>query len=224
MANPKSKIVKPLLTKELKKLFNDATDGLYHIEYSKFDMDINSSYGSVTAFKLIPDSAVLKKLIANHKAPNSVFNISAEKLIISKFGFVKTKTGRKFKIGTIVMNNPTITLTNKRRKDNVVTGPGKPSEPIKMVKDILKTISIKSMTVKHLNFTLVNQNDGTSKVTRFKNLTIKVSGFTADSPVNNNDGQKSNNSKAHGLKVNWVSISTPDSLYHINFRDITLAP
>src|ERR1700712_3965430 len=96
LANPKSKIVKPLITNQLKKMLNEASDSLYHLTYSKFDLDIDAGKGLITNLKLVPNGAVLKRLVAMHKAPNDVFTVTMDSLVIKNFGFVKTKNGRKF--------------------------------------------------------------------------------------------------------------------------------
>lgn len=113
LGNPQSKVAKPILTDQLKKMIYDASDGLYHIEYSAFNLDINAGKGIITNFKLIPDSNVYKQLLAAHKAPDNVFHVSTDSLLINNFGFTKTNDGRRFNIAALIMRRPIIRLVTK---------------------------------------------------------------------------------------------------------------
>src|SRR4051812_41245418 len=55
---------KPLLQAKLKELVLQSTDSLYRIEYSNFDLNIASGNATLSDFKLVPDTVVYKKLVA----------------------------------------------------------------------------------------------------------------------------------------------------------------
>jgi hypothetical protein len=222
LANPHSKIVKPVLTDQLKKMIREASDSLYHIEYDKFDLNIDSGMGVITNFKLIPDSAVYRRLLKAGKAPNNVFHIRTDSLILNKFGFVKTSAGRRFNIAGMVMKHPVINVVNKRMPYNSKPGEQKTSLLMKLAKDIVKITSVQKLTISNMNFTLVNQNEKEEKSTTLKHLNINMEDFIVDKIPGNK--QDSNKKESHYAKVKLFRIATRDSLYDINFRDILFSP
>jgi len=61
----------------------EASDSLYHLTYSTFNLNIDSGKGFISHIKLVPDPGVLKRLIAQHKAPNNVFTVNIDSIKIN---------------------------------------------------------------------------------------------------------------------------------------------
>jgi len=224
LANPKSKVAKPLLTNQLKKMIHDASDGLYHLEYSQFDVNIDAGQGVIADFKLIPDTNVYKQLLAAHKAPDNVFYVNTDSLLINNFGFTKTAAGRRFNIATLMMKRPVIRVVTKHQPYNDTVKTAKPSVLMGLVKDMLKITSVEKMLMRNMDFTLVNLNEPKEKRTSLKHLNIKVNGFVVDEiPANKTDTSK-NSKKELTVKVKLYQIATPDSLYHINAENMMFSP
>lgn len=223
LANPQSKIAKPLITDQLKKMVREASDSLYHIEYDKFDVNIDSGRGLITNFKLIPDSAVYKRLLAAHKAPNNVMHIRTDSLILNNFGFKKTAAGRRFNIAGIVMKHPIIRVVNKRLPYNDSAKSNKSPMLVTMMKDLLKISSVQKMVINNLYFTWVNQNEGKEKTTSFEHWNVRVDGFNVDD-INANTEDTTGSKESLFYKVQLFRISTPDSLYHLDFNGFTFSP
>jgi hypothetical protein len=223
LAKPDSKVAKPLLTDKLKQMVLDASDSLYHIEYDKFDLNIDSGRGVITDFKLIPDSGVYQRLLAAHKAPNSVMHIRTDSLILHGFGFTKTPAGRRFNIASMVMMHPVIRVVNKRLPFNDSTRSDKPPLLVTMMKDMLKITSVQKAVMSNLYFTWVNQNEGREKTTSFEHWNVRVDGFYADklsAAPRDTTGDK----ESLFYKVKLFRIATPDSLYHLDFSNFTFSP
>src|SRR5580692_1826057 len=73
---------KPILQRQLKELVLKTSDSLYRIEYSDFELNINSGNATVYDFKLIPDTLVYNKLVKLKKAPDNLFILNVKKLSI----------------------------------------------------------------------------------------------------------------------------------------------
>jgi hypothetical protein len=69
---------KPYLQAELKELVLKTSDSLYHIEYSDFDLNIASGNATLKDFKLVPDTDVYNRLVAEKKAPDNLFILSVK--------------------------------------------------------------------------------------------------------------------------------------------------
>jgi hypothetical protein len=223
LASPNSKVAKPIITDQLKKMIREASDSLYHIEYDTFDLNIDSGRGLITNFKLIPDSAVYQRLLAAHKAPNNVMHIRTDSLIINNFGFAKTAAGRRFNIASMVMKHPVIRVVNKRMAYNDSAKINKPPMLVTVMKDLLKVTSVQKMAISNMYFTWVNQNEAKEKITSFEHWNVRVDGFNADhitAKTTDSTGDK----ESLFYKAKLFRITTPDSLYHLDFRDFSFSP
>ena len=223
LASPQSKVAKPMLTNRLKKMIAEASDSLYHIEYDHFDLNIDSGRGLITNFKLIPDSAVYQHLLAARKAPNNVMHIRADSLILNNFGFAKTAAGRRFNIASVVMKHPVVRVVNKRLPFNDSTGDHQSSLLVSMMKNMLKISSVQKMVISNLYFTWVNQNERKEKSTSFEHWNVRVDGFNVDD-VTARTPDSSKHKESLFYKVKLFRIATPDSLYHLDFRDLSFSP
>lgn len=223
LASPNSKVAKPLITDQLKKMISEASDSLYHIEYDRFDLNIDSGRGLITNFKLMPDSAVYRRLLAAHKAPNNVMHIRTDSLILHNLGFAKTAAGRRFNIASMVMKHPVIRVVNKRQPYNDSAKTNKPPMLVTMMKDLLKITSVQKMAISNMYFTWVNQNEGKEKITSFEHWNVRVDGFNADQ-IQAKTQDSSGDKESLFYKVKLFRIATPDSLYHLDFRDFSFSP
>lgn len=220
LANPKSKIVKPLLTDKIKKLINKTSDGLYQLNYNRFDINIDSGKGLITNLNLFADTTVLHRLLINKKAPNNVLSVHIDTLIISHFGFTKTDSGRRFTIEGLTMKNSLITLSNKRQPYND-SSKNKTGLIKDLMKDLLNMTSVKRMTMNNMTFVYINKNESHIKRTVLKRWNVSVSDFgIADL------GTRDDTKRAHRalIKARQCTISTPDSLYRLVFSDMILLP
>ena len=224
LANPKSKVAKTILTDELKKLVTEASDSLYHIEYDRFDVNIDAGKALITNFRLIPDSPVYQRLLAARKAPNNVLHIRTDSLIIEHFGFAGKQEGRRFNIGDIVIKHPQVRVINKWLPYNDTVNAKNAAHPpllVKMMKEILKITSIQKLIISNMNFTMVNQNESKGKSTSLKHLSILIDDFTVDKLAAN---KRDTSATSLSLKVKLCRISTPDSLYRLNFKNTCFSP
>jgi len=223
LANPNSAVVKPLLTDKLKKMVLEASDSLYHIEYDRFELNIDSGKGLITGFKLIPDSVVYSRLLKARKAPNNVMHIRADSLILNNFGFVKIPEGKRFNIAALILKHPVIRVVNKRMPYNDSSKANNPPLLVSAMKDLLKITSVQKMVISDMNFTWVNQNESREKTTTFEHWNIRVNAFVADDKATHS---KDTTGSASSLfyKVKLFRIATPDSLYHLDFTDLTFSP
>jgi hypothetical protein len=220
LANPKSKIAKPLVTDQIKKFISKASDGLYHLKYSRFDLNLDSGKGLITNLNLIADTAVYHYLLRQDKAPNNVASIHIDTLKLSNFGFTKTDSGRRFTIDAITIKNSLITLSNKRQPYNNSPKSGKGIVK-ELLKDLLNMTAIKRMTLENITFVYVNKNESHIKRTTFKRWNLSISDIGIAN-LGEHDTSKQTNKAM--VKVGQCTILTPDSLYRLTCSNMLLFP
>jgi hypothetical protein len=172
---------KPYLQAELKQLVLKSTDSLYSIEYSDFDLNIRTGNATLTDFKLIPDTAVYKKLMALKKAPDNLFTLSVKKLSISNLGAVKAYKEKILNISNISVEKPSLTVVNHRFAYNDTVKVGKSKSPYELIKSTFKQLHIDSISLKDISLNYINKSNPVEKHTALKHLNINISDVVIDS-------------------------------------------
>jgi len=210
---------KPLLQSKLKELIIKSTDSLYHIEYSDFDLNISSGDATVSNFRLVPDTNIYNKLVAQKKAPDNLFILNVKKLSIKNVGARKAYKEKILNIDNIAIENPDLTIINKRYTFNDTVKVGKPKTPYQLIKNIFKKLHINSISLKDISLNYINKSKPVVKHTALKHLDINVSDIAIDSLSGKEQGRFY---YTNGVEVilHDYHIATPDSLYNINLKQI----
>jgi len=210
---------KPLLQAKLKELVLRSTDSLYHIEYSDFDLDITSGNATLSDFKLVPDSGVYQKLVALKKAPDNLFILSVKKLSIKNVGARKAYKEKILNISDISIDNPNLTIINKRYDFNDTVKVGKPKTPYQLIKKIFKQLHIDSVSLKDITVNYINKNNQATRQTSLKHLDINISNVVIDS-LSALDSSRFYYTKGIEVILHNYEIATPDSLYHAALEQV----
>lgn len=203
---------KPLLQAELKALVLKTSDSLYHIEYSDFNLNINTGSATLSDFKLVPDTNVYNKLVSLKKAPDNLFTLSVKKLSINNLGAVKAYKEKILNISSILIENPSLTVVNKRFKFNDTVKVGKPKSPYEIIKKTFKQLHIDSIGLKDISLNYINKNNAIEKRTALKHLDINISDIVIDS-LSDKDTSRFYYTKGVDIIIKDYKFATPDSLY-----------
>lgn len=210
---------KPLLQSKLKELVIKSTDSLYHIEYSGFDLNITSGDATVSDFRLVPDTAVYNKLVAQRKAPDNLFILSVKKLSIKNIGARKAYKEKILNIDNISIEKPDLTIINKRYAFNDTVKVGKPKTPYQLIKKIFKQLRINSISLKDISLNYINKSKPVTRHTALKHLDINISDIAIDS-LSGTQPSRFYYTKGVDVTLHDYRIATPDSLYDINLKQI----
>ncbi|MGB4774771.1 MAG: hypothetical protein WBP45_06350, partial [Daejeonella sp.] len=213
-----SKEWKPILDSQLKALVISSSDSLYHVEYSSFKINLLTGNASFKDFKLIPDSTIYKKLVLQQKAPDNVYNLTVENLIFKKFHPRRIFMDKKLNVNSILINKPSLIITNKRQpyNDTVSTKPVK--TPYQLISKSLKELRINKILLNDVDFTFINQSNTPAKKTALKNLNINVTDLLIDS-LSQNDRSRFYNTKNVEVQMRSYKIATSDSLYYFTLQN-----
>jgi len=210
---------KPLLQQKLKELVLRSSDSLYRIEYSDFDLNITSGNATLSDFKLIPDTVVYQKLVAQHKAPDNLFTLSVKKLSIKNVGAKKAYQEKILNIDNITIDNPDLTIVNKRYSFNDTVKVGKPKTPYEVIKKIFKQLRIDSISLKDISVNYINKSNPVTKQTALKHLDIDISDVVIDS-LSSTDTSRFYYTKGVNITLHDYKVATPDGLYNIALKQI----
>lgn len=210
----KSSSIKKLLEDRIKDLVIEASDSLYSVNYTKFKINLDSGYAKIEGLKLIPNQRVLKRLIAQKKAPNNILRIHVPEIFLKGMGFKKTADGRRFAISSLYLQSPSVVITNRIRSYN--NQGSDPSNLYKAFRLLFNRMAVHRTTINNLNFKYINRNRGVSD--HLKNLNVVMKGFRS-SPAASVNGKGRTN-----LKLDYFRLTSSDRFYHIVSTDIMLLP
>ncbi|HZY35915.1 MAG TPA: hypothetical protein VFE53_04660 [Mucilaginibacter sp.] len=210
---------KPILQRRLKELVLSASDSLYSIEYSDFDLNITSGNATIHDFKLIPDTAVYKKLVKLKKAPDNLFILGVKKLSIKNVGAKKAYREKILDIDNITIDKPNLTVISKRLAFNDTVKVGKPQTPYQMIKKIFKQLHIDSVALNDISLNYINKNKPVVRQTTLQHLDIAISDVVIDS-LSGLDPSRFYYTKDINVTVHDYHIGTPDGLYNAKLKKI----
>jgi hypothetical protein len=210
---------KPILQAQLKDLVLKSTDSLYHIEYSDFDLNITSGNAAVYDFKLIPDTNVYNKLVALKKAPDNLFILSVKKLSIKNVGARKAYNEKILDIDNISVDNPDLTIINKRYKFNDTVKIGRPKTPYEIIKKTFKQLHIDSISLNNISLNYINKSHPVIKKTALKHLDIHISDIVIDS-LSDKAVDRFYYTKGVDVTIHDYHVFTPDGLYKADLKKI----
>jgi hypothetical protein len=216
LAKPNSAVERSI-SEQFAEMITEASDSLYKVSYSRFDLNLDSGKGIINNFRLVPDTLVLERLIRSNRAPNNLLTMQVENLVLSDFGFKKTDQGRRFTINRVIIQHPSMTVVNALRPYNISAKDEKHGKLFSFLQTMLKISSIHSLSMRDMDFTYVNANSEVRRTTRLKNLNIDMGGISA--LETGAQGKKSTE-----IVVSRYRLATPDSLYYLTANNFRFVP
>ncbi len=211
---------KPLLEQQLKNAVIKATDSLYTITYKSIDVNPITGNLKVIDFKLSPNALVYKKLEHRQKAPNNLFQLSVDKLIIKNANAKKAVADKKLQIEEIIIAHPQLTITNKRQSYNDTLTKVKNNKTLfQLIKNIFKEVQVGKIALNNIYFTHINTSNQKTKKTAIKNLNISIADVLVDS-LSQTDASRLYYTKSIDIKLLDYKIATPDSLYFVTIDSL----
>nr|WP_213489697.1 hypothetical protein [Mucilaginibacter sp. Bleaf8] len=213
---------KPYLQQQLQEAIISSSDSLYHIQYSDFDLNLASGDAILSDFKLIPDTNVYNRLVAQKKAPDNIYALRVKKLTIKNVGARKAYQEKILNINRIIIDNPDLLIVNKRLHFNDSVKVGKPKTPYQLIKKIFKQLRIDSIALNDISLKYVNKNYRLPKKNTLKHVDISISDVYIDS-LSEKDSSRFYYTRGVQLKVHDYKLATPDSLYYAVAKQISFS-
>ncbi len=215
---------KPLLDQHLKDMVLASTDSLYRVEYDNFDLNLVTGTASISNFRLIPDSLVYEKLVRRQEAPDNVYELSVDAVVLRNFHPKLLYSEKKLNITKIIIDNPSLRIVNRRQpyNDTVPDHPAKPRTLYQVISKVFKEVKVGDILLKDINFTFVNRSNQPTKQTSLRNLNIVISDILIDS-LSEQDPNRLYHTRNVNLLMADYRMATPDSLYYVKFKGISFS-
>jgi hypothetical protein len=212
-----SQKLRPVITHEIKDLVLSTTDSLYHINFSDVRTNVFTGNASLFDVEIIPDTGVLRRLIARHHAPNNIYTIKVKKLSVRGFHPIRLFKNKKLNVELLLLENPSIIMANKQLPFNENKAPGSRTSPYAYISKYLKELRVKNISFRNIRFKYVNNNLAVPETDSLVNLNVTLKDWLIDA------GSATDPKRMYLLKDIILNIqdyawASPDSLYHIRLN------
>jgi hypothetical protein len=214
--------VKPILATQVKQLVASTTENLYHIEFSGISVNCLTGDASLSQVRFVPDTLILKKLIAAKRAPNNIYHIELEKLSIRNVHPFRVYFKRRLAIDQIIINYPKITMVNKQYDYNETRPPRPLQSPFDFVSKYLKEVRIASIDFNEVSFKYIDNNQAVPVIDSLEHLNVSLKDWLIDAN-SARDTTRLYLLKDVRLQLNDYSYATADSMYHVEAHQINFS-
>ncbi len=163
-------IIHPLLTKVIKENIYESTDRLYRIDFS--DIRVNLLTGNVVLNKITfrPDMNRYKQLKSDNNAPNNLFELDVDKLVLQRVKPIRVYFKRQLSINSVRIKSPKLIISYYHNKQKTKIKYN--ANPYLLISKVLKSLSIKNILLDDIDFIHRDYKKTGLQTTSIKNLSI----------------------------------------------------
>lgn len=209
-----SEKLRPVITDEIKDLVLSTTDSLYHINFSTVKTNVFTGNASLSDVEIIPDPAVMRRLVDKQRAPNNVYTIKVKKLSVRGFHPLRLFRHQKLNVEQLLLDNPSIIMANKQQPYNENKKPGSGTSPYAYISKYLKEFRVKTLRFNNIRFKYVNNNLDLPTTDSLVNLNVTLKDWLIDAK-SSSDPTRMYLLKDIVLNIKDYEYATPDSMYHL---------
>lgn len=213
---------KPFVKKQLQEAVSKGSDSLYRINFSGLNVNLFTGHVKVTNFELIPDLKVYNQLVAQKKAPNTLFHLSVKELNVLALAATKAYFQKKLIIDSVQIYQPDVTMISKRRSYNDTAKKEKPKTFYQLTKKVFQQVQVTGIVLKNINFVYINKNGKQPKQTALRHLDIRVNNLLVDS-LSAQDTSRFYSSKSVDFEIDDYKMATADSLYFLKLQKLNFS-
>ncbi|MBC8035185.1 MAG: hypothetical protein H7Y03_13630 [Chitinophagaceae bacterium] len=208
----------PEIKQRLARLVHDASKGLYKLEMERLEIDLLKSKLTLVKAHLVPDSAMYASLEKQEKAPNDLFDIYLDKLVIGDIDIASLATNKNISLNRLFIDSPDVKVWHKKQSYNIKDDSSKTLYE-QISKDIDK-IKIDTILLRNVVFTYYNRKKNDKK-TRFENVNIVFTGMLVDSTTQF-DQNRFLFAEDCRISLKDYSIKTGNNLYLFSAGDLQI--
>lgn len=210
--------ITPFLSQKLRDQILRSSDSLYHVDFSSLRINPFTGSMTLTAFRVIPDTAVYNRMKQLRVAPENVFDLYVPQVELKHAHPIRLLFFRKVKISDVKIEYPVIKInhedlflsdrnqTIQKTMANLIAGP-------------LKAIQIGRLDLDNINLTYKNKSNPSGKGFQLEKADLILRDLSID---RNSVADTMRLLYARDCWVHMVNFDMPtaDSLYRLKMNDV----
>ena len=145
----------PILGERIKATVLKSTDGLYSVNFSKSSLSFIKGELQIDNIELKPNMSVYNRKKLQQLAPNSLYDLKVQRLIIHHLHPLSLYFNNKLDIDQITVSSPDLHINyeQNRNRDTLVKDK---KTPYQIIAKILKSVHVNSILLNNVKFTYVD--------------------------------------------------------------------
>ena len=211
----------PVLSTQLKKTVFRLSNGLYKVDFAESSLDILTGRIVIDHLTLKPDNAVFTQLKTAGKAPNNIYTLAVDRIVLKRIHPFKLYFKKELDVDEIVISQPSVLAQYKELHNHDLPDSGKKSF-YKHIAGTLKSLRIGQVLLNNINLNSREEINNQVKVRHLKEIDLKITDLLIDS-TSENDKSRFNFCKDITAVFNNYGGQTDNKLYQYKAKTLTFS-
>ncbi len=211
----------PVLSAQLKKTVSRLSNGLYQVDFTNSSLHVLSGRVVIDHLILKPDTAVFNRLKKAGQAPNNVYSLAVDRIVLKHIHPFKLYFKKELDVDDLEISQPFVQADYQVLHQHDLPESSKKTL-YQQIAGTMKSVHIGQILLNNISLRYQEAINHRLKTTHLKEINIKATGFLIDS-ASQNDKTRFNFCKDITAIFNNYSAQTPDRLYQFRAKSITFS-
>lgn len=211
----------PIFSNQLKKTVFRISNGLYQVEFDKSSLHVLTGRIVIDNLSLKPDTAVFNGLKRAGKAPNNLYTLYVNQIVLKHIHPFKLYFKKELDVDEILINQPNVQSIYQELHSQKVPDSSKKTY-YQQISGTLKSVHIGQILLDNINLKYQEEINHQLKSAHLKDINLKATDLLIDS-VSQNDKSRFNFCKDITAVFNNYSGTNKDNLYRYQAKSVTFS-
>ncbi|GAA4330851.1 hypothetical protein GCM10023149_36320 [Mucilaginibacter gynuensis] len=210
----------PLLEDKIKSSIHEASDGLYKADFAHAELHLFQRRITIDSATLKVDSAVYNKKKKQGIAPNNLYDLKVQRLILSGIRPFKFYFTKKLVVGKVVMDQPELDMSYQLNHTKDTTNDKR--TVWQKISKTMKSIRVGEILFNEVKFRHTDYSGKRALRTELREMNLHAVDLFIDSTTQN-DTSRFFYCRDINTEINHYSGKTPDGLYAYKIKNLKLS-
>jgi hypothetical protein len=211
----------PVLSAQLKKTVFRLSNGLYQVDFSESSLHVLAGRIVVDHLTLKPNYTVFNQLKKAGKAPNNVYTLSVDRIVLKHIHPFKLYFKKELDVDELTISQPNVQAVYQELHNKDLPDSGKKNF-YHRIAGTLKSLHVGQILLENINLRYQEDIDQQIRIKHLKEIDIKAIDFLLDS-TSYNDKSRFNFCKDITAVFNHYNTQTADHLYQVQAKTVTFS-
>lgn len=211
----------PVLSNQLKKSVFKLSNGLYQVDFEKSSLRILAGRIVINHLTLKPDYAVFNRLKKAGKAPNNLYTLSVDRIVLKHIHPFKLYFKNTAEVDEITISQPTVQAVYQELHDHDLPDSNKKTY-YQRISGTIKSLHIGQILLDNINLRYQEEVNHRIRITYLKEISVKATDLLIDS-TSQNDKSRFNFCKDISVVFNNYGGQTANNLYRYQAKSVTFS-